>query len=397
MMGLSAHKRTIGLSAILLPLAVLFIYVVLRSGPLAPVPVTVTTVEKQSVTPALFGIGIIEARYIHRIGPIAAGRIQQVNVDVGDKVETGQVLSEIDPIDLDERINAHKAAVNRVRADMAAAEARVLDMTSRKDFARSQKRRYNQLLEPNLVSREVVDTKRQEDQTAEAGLLVSSANLEAARQELVRLEAEYSGLIRQRENLRMVSPVNGMVIGRYAEPGTTVVAGQPVVEVIDRNHLWVNVRFDQRDASGLRNGLGARIVLRSRSGNSFSGKILRVEPLADAVTEELLAKVVFDVLPDPVPPIGELAEVTVTLPELPPRPVVPNAAIHRVNGELGVWTAADGELRFVPVRVGASDPSGRVQIVEGLEIGQRVVVYSRKALTRQSRIRIKERLPGVTP
>jgi hypothetical protein len=138
-------------------------------------------------------------------------------------------------------------------------------------------------------------------------------------------------------------------------------------------------------------------VLRSRDGAGLSGRVLRVEPLADAVTEELLAKVVFDPRPPALPPIGELAEVTVTLQALPSAPVVPNAAIKRLDGRLGVWVAADGDLRFAPIRVGAQDLDGRVQVTEGLDVGERVVVYTRQALTARSRIKIVERVPGVTP
>ena len=65
--------------------------------------------------------------------------------------------------------------------------------------------------------------------------------------------------------------------------------------------------------------------------------MLRVEPLADVVTEEVLAKVVFDDSPEALPPVGELAEVTVALPALAAGPVIPNAAIQRMNGKLGVW------------------------------------------------------------
>ena len=121
---------------------------------------------------------------------------------------------------------------------------------------------------------------------------------------------------------------------------------------------------------------------------------MRVEPLADAVTEETLAKVVFDALPDPLPPIGELAEVTVTLPELPAMPVVSNAAVRTVDDQLGVWQVQDGALRFVAVKLGTGDLDGLVQLREGLTIGDQVVVYSEKALSKRSRLNIVEQIPG---
>jgi len=70
------------------------------------------------------------------------------------------------------------------------------------------------------------------------------ANLNAAREELKMLRADYEGQVQQRSNLRLIAPVDGLVVGRYVEPGSTVVAGQAVVDVIDPASIWINVRFD---------------------------------------------------------------------------------------------------------------------------------------------------------
>jgi multidrug efflux pump subunit AcrA (membrane-fusion protein) len=161
--------------------------------------------------------------------------------------------------------------------------------------------------------------------------------------------------------------------------------------------LWINVRFDQLRVSGLSAGLAVQIVLRSQDGRRFGGRVLRVEPIADAVTEEILAKVTFDALPKRLPPVGELAEVTVTLSALPALPVVPNASVQRVDGRLGVWLIEDDKPRFVPVKVGATDLDGLVQIISGLKAGQRVVVYSQRALGTRSRVKIVEQLDEVSP
>lgn len=66
---LPVQGRTLALLVVLLPLLALFVYVALRSGPLAPVPVIVAAVENRSISPALFGIGTVESRYTYRIGP----------------------------------------------------------------------------------------------------------------------------------------------------------------------------------------------------------------------------------------------------------------------------------------------------------------------------------------
>jgi RND family efflux transporter MFP subunit len=382
MKRLPLQSRTLALLAVIVPLLALFIYVGLRSGPLAPVAVTVVTVESRAVTPALFGIGTVEARYTYKIGPTFAGRVKRLDVHVGDQVKAGQVLGEMEPVDLDDRVRSQESAFKRAEAALREAEAR-------QAYAQTQARRYEQLFAVRSTSEEIVTTKRQELQIADAALA-------AAREDIARARSDREGLVAQRSNLRLIAPVDGVVAVRDADPGTTIVAGQAVVEVIDPKSLWINVRFDQISASGLAGGLPARIVLRSRGGQTLKGRVLRVEPKADAVTEETLAKVTFDNKPEPLPPVGELAEVTVDLPALPSAPLIPNAAVQREGDKVGVWQIVDGDLRFAPVKLGASDLNGYVQVREGLKNRDQVVTYSEKALTARSRIHVVDHIPGVS-
>lgn len=372
--------RTLALVAAIVPLLILFIYVGLRSGPLAPVAVTVTSVTSEAVSPALFGIGTVEARHTHKIGPIFAGRIQRLDVQVGDQVKAGQVLGEMDPVDLEDRGRSLEAAVRRAEAVLREAEARHA-------FASTQAQRYDELYASRSVSEELRGTKRQELQIAAAARAVAQA-------EVVRVRSDREGLGVQQGSLRLVAPVDGLVVAREADPGTTVVAGQAVVEIIDPSSLWMNVRFDQISAAGLRRDLPAQIVLSSRSGQPLKGHVLRVEPKADAVTEETLAKVIFDTQPESLPPLGELAEVTVNLPALPAAPTVANAALRRLGEQTGVWKLVDGDLQFVPVKLGASDLNGRVQVREGVVVGDQVVTYSEKTLTAKSRIKVVDHIAG---
>ncbi len=386
------EKRTLAIIVVLVPLLAAFLYVALRSGPLAAVPVTVTTVESRTVRPARFGIGIVEARFSHRIGPIIPGRVLQVRVDVGETVKAGQVLGEMDPVDLDARITAQEAALARATAQVVAAEAQIREATARQRHALTQAQRYTELAEARTTSQELLDAKQQDLELAEAGLEAAQAGREAARQEQARIQSEREALRELRANLRLLAPTDGLVIARHAEQGDTVTTGQPVIELLVPESIWINVRFDQAGAAGLQSGQPAQIVLRSQGGQALPGRVLRVEPLADPVTEELLVKVVFDALPTPLPALGELAEVTVALPPLAAVPIVPNACIQRVDGALGVWRLADGTLQFAPVRTGAQDLDGNMQILEGLAPGDRVVVYSRRMLDRRSRIQVVERL-----
>lgn len=383
MKHLPLQRRTLALLAVIVPLLALFIYVGLRSGPLAPIAVTVATVESRAVSPALFGIGTVEARYTYKIGPTFAGRIKRLDVHVGDQVKAGQVIGDMEPIDLDDRVRSQESALKRAEAALREAEAR-------QAYAKIQAQRYEKLFSTRSISEEMTVTKRQELQVADAAL-------SAAREDITRTRSDREGAVAQRRNLRLIAPVDGVVAVRDADPGTTIVAGQAVVEIIDTNSLWINVRFDQISASGLAGGLPARVALRSRGDQTLKGRVLRVEPRADAVTEETLAKVTFDNKPEPLPPVGELAEVTVDLPALPAAPSIPNAAVRHAAGKVGVWQIVEGDLQFTPVKLGASDLNGYVQVREGLKNGDQVVNYSEKALTTRSRIHVLDHIPGVAP
>ena len=377
----SFQRRTLALVVVAVTLLALFVYVAFRTGPLAPVAVTVAEVESRALKPSLFGIGTVEARYTYKIGPTFAGRVKRLEVHVGDRVKAGQILGEMDPVDLDDRVSSQESGLKR-------AEAALREATARQSYAETQARRYEELFAVRSTSEEMVATKRQERQIADAAL-------SAAREDLARSRSDRDALMAQRSNLRLISPVDGVVLLRDADPGTTIVAGQAVVEVIDPKSLWINVRFDQISASGLAADLPVRIALRSRRDQLLNGRVLRVEPKADAVTEELLTKVVFDALPTALPAIGELTEVTVDLPGLPASPVISNAAIRRESDKVGVWQVVDGDLRFTQVKLGTSDLDGYVQILDGLKDGDKVVIHSEKALTSKSRIRIVEHIAGV--
>lgn len=378
--NLSTRNRTIALILIAIPLLLFFLYSLFRSGPLAAIPVTIAKVENKAISPSLFGIGTVEARHTFKIGPIAAGRLLKLDVDVGDHVKAGQVLGEMDPVDLDDKIQAQAAALKQ-------SEAQRTDATTRRNYAKTQAKRYEQLLAVKSTSEENYLTKQNE-------YLLSEAGLSAAEQQLARIKSDYEGLLSQRKNIKLIAPTDAIVTARKADPGTTLVAGQAALELIDPKTIWVNTRFDQINAKGLKAELPAKIVLRSDRNKLIDGRIFRVDPLADPITEELTAKIVFDPALEIIPPIGELAEVTVGLPESASTKTINNASIRHQDGKIGVWQIKDGKLAFTPVKLGAVDFNGRIQILDGLDDQAQVVLYSQQALNKNSRITIVDRIPG---
>jgi HlyD family secretion protein len=370
-----------------------FIWVVARSGPLAPVRVTVAQVARANLAPLLFGIGVVEARRNYLVGPTSAGRVRKVAVDVGDVVQAGQLLAEMDPVDLDQRLVATSAAANRAKSAVDTAAAQLADSVARREVSAANARRYDDLGKKGFVSSSVTEGKSQELKSAEAQFAGAEAALAGARQDLARLNAERDGAQQQRSNLRLLAPADGVVTARDAEPGSTVVAGQAVLRMVAADSLWIKLRLDQNRSAGLQVGLPAEIVLRSRPNQVLAGKVARIELLSDSVTEERIAQVAFDAPPSDVS-VGEMSEITLRLPAVKQALAIPSAALRQRGGKTGVWVQAADKLSFVAVRTGTSGADGSVQILDGLKEGEAVIVHSERDLVEDSRIKVVSALAG---
>jgi len=389
------NTRRLLLGGLALALVAALAYVALRTGPLAPVKVQATRVTTGSVSPEIFGIGQVEAQRSWMVGPTVAGRVRTVQVDVGDTVQPGQPLAEMDPVDLDQRIAALDAAMARAQSAQQAAAAQLADAQARRALAAANFQRNQDLANQNFISAGALEARTQEVASASAGVQAAQANLSGSAQDATRLQAERAALVQQRGRLLLVAPAQAVVTTREAEAGSTVVAGQAVLRLVDPASLWVKLRVDQGRSAGLAPGLAARMALRSRPGETLAGTVARVELLADSVTEERLAMVAFDALPAGVS-VGEMTEVTLALPATAPSLLLPNAAVVQHAGQTGVWRLTEGGLAFVPVVLGTQGLDGTVQVMGpkqgGLSEGDTVVLYSQSALKPGARIAVVEQM-----
>ena len=384
-------RRRLTLAALALALIAALAFVLLRAGPLAPTRVTVHRVTEGSFSPALFGIGTVEARRSWMLGPTVAGRVLSVKADVGDQVKAGQLLAEMDPVDLTQRLASLDAALTRAVSAQAGAAAQLLDATARRDLAAINFKRNQDLANQNFISAGAMEARLQEKASADAALQAAQASLTGAGQDLTRLQADRAALQQQRIALRLLAPADGVVSSRDAEAGSTVVAGQAVLRLMDPASLWIKLRIDQGRSSGLAPGLPAQIVLRSRAGTTLAGRVARIELLSDSVTEERIAQISFDSAPDAVS-VGEMAEVTLQLPATRNAALVPAASIQHQGNTSGVWRIEAGKPVFAPLKLDERSLDGQVRVLDGLKAGDTVIVYSQKALSSGSRIQVVDAL-----
>lgn len=390
----SLVSRKIVLSLLVLIFLAAFGWIVATQGPLAPAKVTVAQATKMRLERTLFGIATLEARRSYAAGPTVAGRVKRVLVDHGDTVQAGQLLAEMEPVDLDARMAAGVAAAAAAAQRVHSASAVLAEAESRTRLAKNSAERYADLRRKNFVSQEAADAKAHEAAAAQAAARAASAALAAAEADARRARSELVGAGSSRAHLRLTSPVGGIVSARLAEPGSTVVAGQAVAQVIDPAELWFKVRIDQGRSSGLAVGLPADVVLRSAPGLRSPGRVVRVDLIGDAVTEERIAYVALEASAEKPPgfAIGELAEVTLHLPPVEGALSIPAAALTRHGNAMGVWKLVDGRARFAAVTPGITSAHGYVQVLGGLADGETVLVYSNKPLASDARVKVVDSL-----
>ncbi len=363
-------------------------------GPLAPVVLEVARPERLTLQPSLIGIGRVEARRRHLLSSVASARLVSLDVDNGDAVRAGQVVGQLDAVDLPERLRAAQAAWQRSRQARAVAAAQGRETQATLTYVRSNSARFERLAAAGAVSDDALLERRQALARAEAAATSAQANERAAAQAQREAGATLAALGAQQRTLRLVAPVAGIVTRRLLDPGSTVLPGQPVLEIADPAQFWIDVRFDQRQATGLAVGQPVAVEFRRLAGRRFAGRIERIEPTADSLTEELNAKASLE--PGPLraagllPALGELVEVRVALAAAPGALSLPAASLRQRQGRLGVWVAGDRGLYFAPLQLGRSDGEGRVEVLGGLPAQARVLLRPPADPAGLGRYRLKE-------
>ena len=378
-------RKNIGLLMLLVGVFMVFAWVVMTQGPLAPVKVTVDKVRTGDLANSVFGIGTLQARHSYNLAPTMTSRVKNVLVDQGDQVVVGQVLAEMDPVDLNEKLIGSQRMVEKTANSIQAATAQVSEAQSRLKMVSATASRYEELRAKGFVSQDMFDAKQHEMNAAASALAVAEANFAGAHEEYARAQADMRGIVKARAQTRLISPVNGVVIARFVESGSTVAGGQVVLQVIDPNILWVETRVAQQQAGQIRIGQTAEVILRSQPHAPVQGQVARLDIVSDAVTEERIVNV--SIATTNVS-IGEFAEVTVKLPELNNTRSIPSAAVKRIEKQNGVWILFDGEVQFRPVKTGLATINGQTQILDGLSDNDTVIVYSQQNLRPGQKVKV---------
>jgi len=215
-----------------------------------------------------------------------AGFMRRIQFDVGDRVQKGQSLVELEPLKsnlLDPRSHAAaQAAVSSAEASLKVEEERARAAAADAEYARTNLERIRKLYEGGYVAKDALEQAETGAKRAGANLLSAEAAVKVARFELERAQtvlrhsaAENTGI--QGKIVTIQSPVNGSVLKIYRESEGVVQSGEPVIDIGDPEKLEVKVEVLSADAVKIKPG--ASVLFERWGGNStLPGRVRVVEP-----------------------------------------------------------------------------------------------------------------------
>ena len=221
------------------------------------------------------------------VSPKIMGRISKIYVEEGDSVNQGQLLDELDSIDLLAQKQQVIALKSQTQANKEQSQAKlqydeknikILQIgleKSKEDFDRA-KTQYK----GGVITKEQYDHMQKAQETAQAQLeaakaqiLVSKTTIKSAEASVTAAQAQIGVITTQLSNTRLYAPVKGLVAKRWLLPGDIAQPSQAIYTINNNNKFWILVFLEETKMGNLHNGQKALIALDTYPDVVFTGKI----------------------------------------------------------------------------------------------------------------------------
>jgi HlyD family secretion protein len=360
-------------------------------------PSALATVERGTMVKSVVATGKVEPITKVEIKSKANGIIEALRVDVGNVVNPGDILVELDKENLSARVREERANLQAAEASLTGAEAALQKNIVEAEgpdveFARRAHARASKLFDQQLMPQSGLDESKSALEVAENRQRSAKSQLVVARAKVTEGEAKVAQaratVARSEEELRNATiraPIRGMVLTRDVEIGSPVssilnmgAAATLVMTLGDIQEVFVRGKVDEADIGRVRLAMPAHISVETFKDKKFEGKVTQISPIGvekDNVTT-------FEVEVSIQNPGNELkanmtANAEIVLEEHPNSLIVPEAAITYDGQRQAFVDVVDAETpegrRRVPVKVGVGSGT-RTQVLSGVNQGDKIVL-----------------------
>jgi RND family efflux transporter MFP subunit len=302
---------------------------------------------------------IVEPRTLDRVLPLTgslmplteatvkakvAGELVAVTVREGESVKQGQVLARID--------------LTEVQAKVAAREADVAATKAQRIWAEKNRSQQKALLDKSFISQSAFDN-------IQSNYDVAIAKQHAAEAELVVARKSLGDAV-------LVAPFSGIVSLRHAQPGERVALDAKVVSIVDLSRLQLEASVPPAAIGQVRVGQAMNFHVEGFGEREFAGRIERINPAATAGSRSISVYAVID-NGEGLLRGGMFAQGALTLSRVDHALAVPATAVREEIGQTFVYAIDNGMVKRKNLKVGPPDAAGRVQVLDGLAAGERIV------------------------
>ena len=293
-----------------------------------------------------------------------AGELVALTVREGESVKQGQVLARIDLTEVQAKVAARQADVEAAKAQLV--------------WAGKNRGTQKALLDKAFISQNAFDNIQSNYDVAVARLRAADAELVLARKSL--------------GDAVLMAPFAGVVSQRHAQPGERVALDARLVSIVDLTRLQLEAAVPPAAIGQVKVGQPIGFRVEGFDGREFAGRIERINPAASAGSRSISVYAVIDNRAGLLRG-GMFAQGALTLSRLDGALAVPASAVREEIGQTFVYAIQDGLVKRKAVKIGPPDAAGRVQVLEGLVAGERIVRVNLGSL----REGVAARLSGPAP
>ena len=328
-------------------------------------------VERGDVEDSITALGTLEPLNYVDVGTQVSGQLSILHVELGDQVEEGQLLAQIDP-------TIYLARVEATRAQLANLRAQLADREAQQTLARLQAERQRNLIRLDATSQEQVES-------AEATLRSASAQIDAIKAQIRQAESALKGEEADLNYTRIYAPMSGTVVQQLANQGQTLNANQTapiIVQIADLSTMTVRTQVSEADIAQLEVGMPAYFSTLGQPQRRWEGTLRQILPTPEVLNNVVLFNALFDV-PNPdrnlLPKMS--AQVFFVRAAAEDVLTIPVAALQQAGsaaapGERATLQVqvldAKGEPQLRDIRVGTRNRVS-AEVLEGLQEGEQVV------------------------
>ncbi len=357
--------------------------------------VNVTAVERSSGKSELVLPGNIQAITEAPVLARASGYIKQRYVDIGDRVKEGQLVAEIEAVELDQQVRQAKAGLEQASAGLEQAAANLNQGKTNEQLYKTTAQRWSALVEKGAVSKQENDTYQAQYQAQIATVESLGKAVNVAKSNISVAEANLGRLTEMQSYLKVRAPFAGVITQRNVDVGALVTEGSTLLfRIAQSDHLRIYVNVPQADSTAVHIGQAAKLTITDLPSRTFMGTVTRTANALDPTSRTLLAEIQVPNAAGLLMP-GMYAQVDFTTPRAePPLLIKGDALVVRSNGPQVAIVMPDQTVHFQLVTLGR-DYGDRIEVLSGIAAGQQLVISPGDNI--QEHVKVKPVLISAAP